>query len=158
MPKRHPSLVPLSREHHHGLLLAFRIKQGLPKTRKPNDSPQEQAADAVRFFKESLAPHFAAEADILFPVIRSMQPDAWLLLDTLLQEHADMQDLVERIDQLESDSSELPKLLLSFGDILERHIRCEERELFPLYEARVSEAEGTRLEKAIFQAIGDGLP
>ena len=158
MPKRHPSLVPLSREHHHGLLLAFRIKQGLPKTRQPHDSPQEQAADAVRFFQESLAPHFAAEADILFPAIRNMPPEVHPLLDQLIQEHTAIQSLVEQIDQQPADAAQLANLLSSFGDLLERHIRCEERQLFPVYEAHISAAEASRIEQAIFQAIGDGLP
>ena len=158
MSKRHPSLVPLSREHHHGLLLAFRIKQGLPQTRKPHDSPQQQAADSVRFFKESLAPHFMAEEDILFPAIRTMQPQASSLLDQLIQEHATLRDLVAQIARQPSDGLRLIALLSSFGSILERHIRCEERELFPLYEAQVSEVEAIRIEREIFQMVGDGLP
>ena len=157
MPKRHPSLVPLSREHHHGLLLAFRLKHGLPKTRQPHDSPQEQAADTVRFFGKSLTPHFAAEADILFPAIRSMQPQASALLDQLLQEHMAMRELVAHIDQQGPAGPQLTELLTSFGTLLERHIRCEERELFPVYETHVSEAEAARIERAIFHMIGDGL-
>ncbi len=157
MPKRHPSLVPLSREHHHGLLLAFRIKHGLPKTRRPHDSPQEQAVDTVRFFQKSLVPHFRAEADILFPAIRVMQPQTSALLDRLIQEHADMQELVHKLGQQSPDGSQLTELLASFGTLLERHIRREERDLFPVYEAHVSEAEATRIEQAIFQVTGDGL-
>ena len=157
MPKRHPSLVPLSREHHHGLLLAFRLKHGLPKTRQPHDSPQAQAVDTVRFFRESLTPHFAAEADILFPAIRAIQPQASALLDQLLQEHMAMRELVAHIDRQDPAGSQLAELLASFGTLLERHIRCEERELFPVYEAHVSEAEAARIERAIFHMIGDGL-
>ncbi len=37
--------------------------------------------------------------------------------------------------------SELPKALFDLGDILERHIRREERELFPLFEHYVPPAE-----------------
>lgn len=157
MPKRHPSLVPLSREHHHGLLLAFRIKHGLPKTRQPHDSPQEQAADTVQFFRKSLTLHFAAEADILFPAIRARQPQASALLNQLIQEHTAMRELVGHIDRQPPDGPQLTELLASFGTLLERHIRCEERELFPIYEAYVSEAEATRIEHAIFRMIGDGL-
>ena len=157
MPKRHPSLVPLSREHHHGLLLAFRIKHGLPKTRQPHDSPQEQAADTVQFFRKSLTLHFAAETDILFPAIRARQPQASALLNQLIQEHTAMRELVDHIDRQPPDGPQLTELLTSFGTLLERHIRCEERELFPMYEAYVSEAEATRIEHAIFRMIGDGL-
>lgn len=157
MSKRHPSLVPLSREHHHGLLLAFRIKHGLPKTRQPHDSPHEQAVDTVRFFRESLTPHFAAEADILFPAIRAMRPEASPLLDQLMQEHTAMRELVHHIGQQPPAGPQLTELLAAFGTLLERHIRCEERELFPVYEAHVSAAEAARIERALFQMIGNGL-
>lgn len=39
--------------------------------------------------------------------------------------------------------------LKAFGDLFERHIRCEERELFPFYEAHIPEAEAARLGAAI---------
>ncbi len=97
MSKRHPSLNPLSREHHHGLLLAFRFTVRLPKNRKPDDCPQAQVADTVRFFRQSLAPHFGAEEDILFPAIYRMQPQAESLLTQLKQEHADLQQLMDKI-------------------------------------------------------------
>ena len=61
MAKRHPSLVPLSREHHVALLLAFRLVQGFPPTRQPTDSPQAQAQDTIRFFQTKLTTHFQAE-------------------------------------------------------------------------------------------------
>ncbi len=158
MSKRHPSLIPLSREHHRGLLLAFRLTVGLPKNRKPDDSPHKQAADSVRFFRQNLVPHFAAEEDILFPAICRMQPQAESLLTQLKQEHADIQQLVDKIGQQASEGGSFGALLSSLGSILERHIRCEERELFPLYEAHVSEAEAARLATALTNAIGDGLP
>ena len=158
MPKRHPSLIPLSREHHRGLLLAFRLTVGLPKNRKPDDSPQEQAADTVRFFRQSLVPHFAAEEDILFPAVCRIQPQAEGLLTQLKHEHADIRQLVDKIEQQASEDGSLGTLLSSLGSILERHIRSEERQLFPLYEAHVSEAEAARLATALTNAIGDGLP
>lgn len=68
-----------------------------------------------------------------------------------------MRELVDHIDRQPPDGPQLTELLASFGTLLERHIRCEERELFPMYEAYVSEAEATRIEHAIFHMIGDGL-
>ena len=72
--KRHPSLIPLSHDHHHGLVLAFRLREGLPPNRKPADNPQEQAEDAVRFFRDNLVAHFRAEEEALFPSIRTCVP------------------------------------------------------------------------------------
>lgn len=35
LAKRHPSLIPLSHDHHHGLVLAFRLREGLPRLSHP---------------------------------------------------------------------------------------------------------------------------
>jgi iron-sulfur cluster repair protein YtfE (RIC family) len=143
--KRHPSLIPLSHDHHHGLVLAFRLHEGLPRNRKPSDSPHEQSEDMVRFFHDNLVAHFQAEEEVLFPAICTRAPQAIALLDTLIAEHTTIRSRVEQLSRIASNDPSLPTLLKSFGDVLERHIRSEERELFPLYEAHIPEAEAARL-------------
>jgi hemerythrin-like domain-containing protein len=152
--KRHPSLIPLSHDHHHGLVLAFRLREGLPRNRKPSDSPREQAEDTARFFHNNLTTHFRAEEQALFPAIRTWLPQTGILLDTLITEHAEMKALVGQLAQAMSDETSLPALLTAFGDLLERHIRREERELFPLYEAHIPEAEAARLGPEIARLTG----
>ncbi len=152
--KRHPSLIPLSHDHHHGLVLAFRLREGLPRSRKPADSLQEQAEDAVRFFHDSLVAHFRAEEEALFPAIRTCVPHAVTMLDTLSAEHSEMRTQVANLAQALSDEVSLQTELKAFADLLERHIRREERELFPLYEANIPEAEATRIGGEIAHLTG----
>ena len=156
MAKRHPSLVPLSREHHTALLLAFRLVHGLPPSRQPDDSPEAQAQDTVRFFQTRLATHFRAEEQALFPLIRTTLPQAVPLLDTLLAEHADMRARVQALEG--ADPSELPAQLKAFGRLLERHVRSEERELFPMCEANLADDDADRLKVAIADFVGEGRP
>ena len=156
MAKRHPSLVPLSREHHVALLLAFRLVKGLPPTRQPSDSPQAQAQDTVRFFHTKLTTHFRAEEQALFPLIRKTLPQAIPLLDTLLAEHAEMRDRVQALEG--TDPPTLSAQLKAFGQLLERHVRSEERELFPVLEANLAEDDADRLKVAIADFVGEGRP
>ena len=156
MAKRHPSLVPLSREHHVALLLAFRLVHGLPPSRQPDDSPEAQAQDTVRFFHTRLATHFRAEEQALFPLIRETLPQAVPLLDTLLAEHADMRGQVQALE--EADPSSLNAQLKAFGRLLERHVRSEERELFPMCEANLADDDADRLKVAIADFVGEGRP
>ena len=60
--KRHPAIVSFSKDHHFGLLLVWKIRQGLAK-----------AVDAERiskyvlyFFREDLEKHFQEEERLLF--------------------------------------------------------------------------------------------
>jgi hemerythrin-like domain-containing protein len=152
--KRHPSLIPLSHDHHHGLVLAFRLRDGLPRNRKPSDSPQEQAEDTVRFFHDNLVAHFRAEEEALFPAIRTCVPHAATMLNTLTAEHSEMRTQVANLAHALADEVSLQTKLKAFGDVLERHIRREERELFPLYEANIPEAEATRIGGEIARLTG----
>lgn len=153
MAKRHPSLIPLSREHHAALLLAFRLLQGLPPTRQP-DSPQAQAQDTIRFFHTRLTTHFQAEEEALFPLIRRTLPPTMSLLDRLLAEHAEMRHSVQALEQ--ADRPSLPARLKAFGQILRRHVRSEERDLFPMCEANLAEDDAAQLKAAIVRFLGEG--
>jgi hemerythrin-like domain-containing protein len=67
----------------------------------------------------------------------------------LLSQH---EQLRQAVAKLEADSG-LAKLVFELGDLLERHIRKEERELFPLFEAHVdaarAESVGTEIKKIL---------
>jgi hemerythrin-like domain-containing protein len=147
--KRHPSLIPLSHDHHHGLVLAFRLREGLPRNRKPSDSPQEQVEDTARFFHDDLVAHFRAEEEVLFPAIRACVPHAAPMLDALTAEHNEIRTQAENLAHVLSDEVTLQTRLKAFGDLLERHIRREERELFPSYEANISDVDADRIGKDI---------
>ena len=63
------------------------------------------------------------------------------MIDELVRNHAQIR---QAIPQLEAGTG-LAKLIFDLGDLLERHIRKEERELFPLFEQYV---EGGKSERA----------
>ena len=67
--KRHAALVPLSREHHNGLVIAQRLILGRstnPRSPWPS-AAQGQVERLLRFFQEELQPHFKFEEGQLFP-------------------------------------------------------------------------------------------
>lgn len=97
----------------------------------------------------NLVAHFRAEEEALFPAIRTYLPQASALLDTLSTEHVEVRAQIEHLAQASPDEATLQTELKAFGDLFERHIRCEERELFPFYEAHIPEAEAARLGAAI---------
>ncbi|MBI4487483.1 MAG: hemerythrin domain-containing protein [Deltaproteobacteria bacterium] len=148
---RHPSLIRLSHDHHHGLALALRCRRQALGQMKPTgvQGLRERADELTKFFSQNLERHFQAEEEILFPLIRSCAPESHPLMEDLLKEH---EQIRKGVGRLEGDAS-LSKILFDLGDLLERHIRREERELFPLFESRVpavqaEEAKG-RIEKIL---------
>jgi hemerythrin-like domain-containing protein len=153
-PRRHESIIPLSREHHYGLMLCLRIHRGLPLDALDEAWVREKAAQAARFFATDLAAHFKAEEEALFPAMLDFA-DAPELLSELLAEHRELEALAARLR--ETEVVRLAETLGEFADLLESHIRKEERELFPLYESLVSDEAAAEVERAVKSTIGDAL-
>lgn len=82
------------------------------------------------FFAKNLTNHFRAEEEALFPPLRALMPNSEPIINQLLREH---QEIRSAITNLEAETG-LGKVIFDLGDLLERHIRKEERELFPLFE------------------------
>ena len=150
MAKRHRSLIPLSRDHHDGLLLALRLKQGEKALERLwSHDPQWQASYVVRFYKEHLTPHFEAEEKILFPVLRKYDQASFGTIGTLLRQHEEIRKRVKEFEK--PDDRTLRSGLKDFGELLEQHIRIEENELFPSFEKsvpkEVADEAGREIEK-----------
>lgn len=113
--KRHESLKPLSREHHHGLLLCWKIRQGIKFKVEP-----QRMKDYIDWFKQKyLYPHFEAEEEFVFPVLGPENK----LIKKALSEH-------RRLKRLFNQQSEVIKALSLIEEELDEHIRFEERILF----------------------------
>ena len=124
--QRDPSLIPLSHQHQHGLALAVLIERGL----KADSSPQkatELCGKLADMFELELVHHFEVEEQVLFPAVRdSLASDA--IVDQLIAQHREMESLAGRLAA--APESERIPLLKEFGQLLSRHIRIEERQLF----------------------------
>ncbi|TBW29041.1 hemerythrin domain-containing protein [Gramella sp. KN1008] len=113
--KRHEALQPLSREHHYGLLLCWKIRQGF----KLNIDPDRIKAYADWFKLNYLDPHFQAEEEYIFPILGNNHD----LVKRALEEHRRLENLFEQ-------GSDLHKLLKKIEKELDLHIKFEERVLF----------------------------
>ena len=149
---RHPALIPLSHDHHHGLALALRCRKQALGQLKPMGLKglKERAQELRDFFANNLVRHFRAEEEALFPKLRQLVPESAALLDQLARDHRQLRDAISQLD----GEVALGKLVFDLGDLLERHIRKEERELFPLFEQHVGETEAEAVGNEIKKILG----
>ena len=123
--KRSPGLRTLSSEHHTGLVLARRAAQA---------AADEEVADTWREvaqrFEAELEPHFRQEEEILLPALVLVGETA--IVQRTLAEHAQLRALVY-------DGPRDAQTLGSFAELLQAHIRFEERELFSIAQTRLPE-------------------
>jgi hemerythrin-like domain-containing protein len=126
--KRSKELTPLSHEHHDGLLFAWKINQGLD-----NNTSLETLCNYTRWFwANHIKPHFQDEEKVLIQFLPADNP----MVKQMISEHIQIRDLVISLDK-EPDNSTL-KILSEF---LTKHIRFEERELFPYVETTLTEEQ-----------------
>jgi iron-sulfur cluster repair protein YtfE (RIC family) len=71
------------------------------------------------------------------------------LIEELLAEHERLRGWAGRLDE----EAHLAKVLFEAADLLESHIRREERELFPLFEARAEPGGAASVGAAIKEVI-----
>src|SRR3954447_735958 len=101
--KRHPALVHLSRDHHHTLVWARRLKRG--------------ETDGFDAYRRGLARHFREEEERVFPLLAEFCAEPPAVLAQACVDHARIRSLPPGPD---------------LGALLEAHVRLEERELFEL--------------------------
>ena len=116
---RHPSLIPLSQQHHNGLALCVLTRRSLATdTSAPNIA--KLAKRVIDRYELELVNHFEIEEQTVFPSCGAAE-----LVSELIGEHRTMEAMVA--DLRAAPSAEL---LERFCALLSTHIRREERELF----------------------------
>ncbi len=113
--KRNESLKAISREHHHGLLLCWKIRTGIKK----QIEPERIKKYSDWFYTSQLLPHFELEEQHIFTLLGNENE----LVKKALSEH-------RRLKRLFESETEVMKNLTLIEEELESHIRFEERVLF----------------------------
>ncbi len=149
--RRSRELKPLSSDHHQALLVAFQLKKGLAGHAESAGAPRDLPGLlglAKRFEDQVLRPHTRAEEELLgrFMVATDMS--------RLRAEHGELARLLAAARSARPGDQR--GHLSAFAELLERHVRWEERELFPYAEGHVDEETlatiGGELEKRLVLA------
>jgi len=124
--RRNQHIVTLSHDHHVALLFCWKIRQGL---KKQADLPR--IIGYVRYFwQHNLEPHFREEEDILFILTGDNK------IGQALEEHRQIRSLITAITA--SPDAATVQQLTTLADTVDKHIRFEERDLFPYLEQTLS--------------------
>ncbi|HEY9839078.1 MAG: hemerythrin domain-containing protein [Candidatus Sericytochromatia bacterium] len=126
--KRDPALAELSREHLPALMLAYCLRHG--RSSNPQypwpEQPEQQRERVLAFVRPELARHFEAEECFLLPLKdRLADPGP---SERVRAEHVRFWQLLAQIEA--AHAAGLPLLLMALGELLEAHIRFEERVWF----------------------------
>jgi hemerythrin-like domain-containing protein len=141
--KRHAALQPLSRDHHVALVAAQRL-------RRASAADAAAARDAfLTFWREHGAQHFRVEEEVLLPAYAAHGDPEAACVVRMLVDHIRIREQAQRLAREAGASIDL---LHALGTALERHVRLEEREVFPLIEAALPPEAASALVEAVLQA------
>lgn len=132
--KRHETLKPLSRHHMIGLHLALKLKRA--GTEISRFSFEQIIQDTKIFWLPDGQNHFREEEEILLPVYAQYADINTPEITTMLLEHVTIRMHIDKL--LSADSMTLDEMH-TFGELLENHIRKEERIIFPMIEKALPE-------------------
>jgi hemerythrin-like domain-containing protein len=144
--KRHSALIPLSREHHDGLVQAVRLRRAAAD----GDASARLAAarEFVEFFGYEERVHLRDEEEELFPLfLRYVRSQPAPLREARVQ-HVQLEGFARKLRIAVAGGIVDRETLEAAGELLEAHIRLEERQLFPLIEELVPNDELGRLRLA----------
>lgn len=128
--KRHQALIPLTHDHHHALAQVRQLRTSaaaLPEQRL------RKANEFIAFFEADTLAHFREEEEVVFPLVVG-EREAEAPLTRLMMDHLRIHSLVRVLtDELRSGSP-TTETMTGIAEILEAHIRFEEKTFFPLVE------------------------
>jgi hemerythrin-like domain-containing protein len=136
--KRAPELRDLSDHHHQGLVQARQLRRA---ANGEEANPLKETSKAfLKFWQEGTTAHFREEEEVLLPVLTRYGGEiVGGPVVEMLGQHARIRGLVMGLSDEVRSGVVRPETLRDIGELLETHIRLEERQVFPLIEETLSE-------------------
>jgi mannose-6-phosphate isomerase-like protein (cupin superfamily) len=131
--RRHRSLAPLSRDHHDVLVRARDLRRA---DRQDEATWRATAAAFGPFFRNEAIRHFREEEELVFPLLLAHVDEPPPELLRALVEHGRLHALAAQIR-----AEPTADLLVATGELLDDHVRLEERIVFELVQQTVPDDE-----------------
>lgn len=142
--KRDKRLHPLSWDHHAALTSVVFTRKHI-KAGAGIERLQQVAIEYAAFYEVGLRPHFRHEEEWLLPrFLRHVEAEDTGVV-RLLTDHVKLHRLILDLSETLASGRDLISPLTALADLLETHVRFEERELFPRIEAALTVDELTQL-------------
>jgi Hemerythrin HHE cation binding domain len=137
--KRHPALIPLSRDHHNGLVRASRLR----RAGKDGDASARlmAAREFVEFFRNEEREHLRDEEEELFPLLLRHVPSQPAPLREARVQHVQLEGFARNLEIAVAAGIIDRETLAAAGELFDALVRLEERQLFPPIEELVPDGE-----------------
>lgn len=121
-----PHIVDTLREDHERMAELFK------RIRQMTDGSAERRGDLGRVLAQELLTHAAFVEDVFYPAVRERGTDVTGLLGTAVSEHHEVEDVLERLLEMDPASTEFTEAVRELEAAVAEHVRREEEEIFPV--------------------------
>lgn len=136
--KRNENIVKLSKDHHASLMFCWKLRQGI----KHHTDEKRLVAYVDYFWNHHFSEHFREEEEILFAPLQDE------LIKKAIADHRQVQAFIKTLN--DPGISNPYATLAALANLVDEHVRYEERVLFPHLEKELSERQ--------LEEIGKQLP
>jgi hemerythrin superfamily protein len=138
MSARHETLIPLTHDHHHALAQARRLLDA--EGMADQTDRRNLTNDFVNFYFGRAVRHFHEEEELFFaPLVDN--PEARDLVLRAVADHLRLHALVRGVKRQSVIGDADQRRLSEISRLLTEHVRFEEKELYPMIERLLPEAE-----------------
>ena len=138
--RRHPSLIPFSKQHHHILVLAQLLKVDVPDYKGMPQNPVDKLEFCQGQFEQYVLPKMEAHRRVFYPQLKIWGFSMWQLVENIKEKE---EQLLVDYKALDSQSPALENALNDLGYLLDEWVRIKERKLYEAVQAQFDEALGT---------------
>ncbi|WP_271222834.1 hemerythrin domain-containing protein [Streptosporangium carneum] len=144
---------------HSGLRRDFgRLADALDRC-APGDTRRRALIDEhTALLLRALHHHHAGEDDDIWPLLRTLVPEAGPTLDHLEADHQEMDAVIGRLAATGADAAERARDLRSLQTLLRAHLDLEEAEIVPLIREHISAAQWDEIGRKVNKGQGRDLP
>ncbi len=135
--KRNAHIVKLSRDHHASLLFCWKIRQGI----KYHVALERLIKYIQYFWQHHFSIHFKEEEQFLFAPIKDE------VVRKAIDEHQKIETFIENISLPGTENQK--ERMLEIAEMVNDHVRYEERILFPHLEKKLSDQQLEKIGREI---------
>lgn len=115
------------------------------KIQQTTDGAEKTRSDMCEKLVQEIAAHAQFEEEVFYPFLRDNKSDSDKMIDHALEEHAEVKDMLHRLQGIDVTSEEFMELIEELKSSIEEHVAEEEDEIFEIARQCIGEDDSQEM-------------
>lgn len=122
-----------------------RVEQLFKKLLDTSDGAKKARGKLFQQLMRDLKAHTQFEERVFYPAVRESGDGAGPMIRHAIDEHREVERMLMRLEKIDVNSEEFMELIGELQDAVQKHVREEEDEIFPLAERGIEEEDAAQM-------------